>query len=332
MRDLLDLVAEERDPVRGLEVRGLQLDDVALDAEPPAPEQRVVADVLDVDELPQEQVAVELLPHGEVDDPLLVLRRRADPVDARHGGDDDDVPPRHERGARRVAEAVDVVVPRGVLLDVEVGLRDVRLGLVVVVVRDEVLDGVLGEELAELVAELRRERLVVGDHERRPLQLLDQPRHRRRLARPRRPEERLAAVAVAERGGELRDRARLVARGAVGGGDAQVGHPRASVATGRTGVLSRPGAPPPAPSARRAGLRSALVRSRRGASRPSGRARRVPPLPGRPPSAARPAWTSASARSSRAPACASRSSDRVGQGDRLATEPERLRSGRPSTA
>ena len=57
----------------------------------------------------------------------------------------------------------------GVLLDVRVGRGQVRLGLVVVVVRDEVLDGVVGEELAELVAELRGERLVVRDHERRPL-------------------------------------------------------------------------------------------------------------------------------------------------------------------
>ena len=54
-----------------------------------------------------------------------------------------------------------------VLLDVEVGLRDVRLGLVVVVVGDEVLDRVVREELPELVAELRGERLVVRDHERR---------------------------------------------------------------------------------------------------------------------------------------------------------------------
>ena len=44
---------------------------------------------------------------------------------------------------------------------------DVRLGLVVVVVGDEVLDGVFGEELAELVAELGGQRLVVRDHERR---------------------------------------------------------------------------------------------------------------------------------------------------------------------
>ena len=44
---------------------------------------------------------------------------------------------------------------------------DVRLGLVVVVVADEVLDRVVGKELAELVAELRRQRLVVRDHQRR---------------------------------------------------------------------------------------------------------------------------------------------------------------------
>ena len=65
-----------------------------------------------------------------------------------------------------MAQAVDLVVDRGVLLDVEVLGRDVGLGLVVVVVGDEVLDRVLGEELAELVAELRGQRLVVGDHQR----------------------------------------------------------------------------------------------------------------------------------------------------------------------
>ena len=53
-----------------------------------------------------------------------------------------------------MAEAVDVVVSRAVLLDVEVGLQDVRLRLVVVVVGHEVLDRVSGEELAKLVAEL----------------------------------------------------------------------------------------------------------------------------------------------------------------------------------
>ena len=43
----------------------------------------------------------------------------------------------------------------------------VRLGLVVVEVADEVLDRVVREELAELRVQLGRQRLVVGQHQRR---------------------------------------------------------------------------------------------------------------------------------------------------------------------
>jgi len=47
-----------------------------------------------------------------------------------------------------VPEALHLLVQGGILLDVGVCLRDVGLGLVVVVVGDEVLDGVVREELA----------------------------------------------------------------------------------------------------------------------------------------------------------------------------------------
>src|SRR3954465_7580415 len=99
-------------------------------------------------------------------------------------------------------EPVDLLVDRAVLLDVEILARDVRLGLVVVVVRDEVLDRVLREELAELVAELGGERLVVGDHERRALDLLDREGHRGGLAAAGDAEERLEAVAAREAASE----------------------------------------------------------------------------------------------------------------------------------
>ena len=240
MRDLLDLVAEERDPIRGLRRRGLHLDHITLDPEATPSEQRVVADVLRVDQLAEELVAVVLLPHRQVDEPLLVLLGRAEAVDARDRGDDHRVAARQERRGGGVPETVDVVVAGRVLLDVEIGLRNVRLRLVVVVVGDEVLDGVRREELAELVAQLRRERLVVRDHEGRSLQLLDQPRHRRRLPRARRAEERLEPVACFERGGQLGDRVWLIAGGRVVGGDAELGHPASLAKSGEHLFASGP--------------------------------------------------------------------------------------------
>ena len=230
--DLLDLVAEHRDAIGGLGVRRLDLDHVALDPEAPAAEQRVVADVLDVDQLPQHHVAIGLLADGEEDDALLVLLRRAEAVDARDGRDDHGVAAREQVRRGGVAEPVDVVVPGRVLLDVEVGLRDVRLRLVVVVVGDEVLDGVRREELAELVAELRGQRLVVRDHERRLLRLLDDPGHRRGLAGAGGAEQGLVALARQEGARELLDRARLVPGGDVAGGCLEFCHPGNSLARG----------------------------------------------------------------------------------------------------
>ena len=137
-----------------------------------------------------------------------------------------------------MAQAVDLLVDRGVLLDVEVAARDVGLGLVVVVVGDEVLDRVVGEERPELVAQLRGERLVVGDHERRALHGLDHAGHRHRLAGAGRAEQRLEALARPHALGQRLDRLRLVGGRREDGVELEGGHacaPYSSVAAASAG-------------------------------------------------------------------------------------------------
>ena len=211
----LDLVAEEARAERRLGVGREDLERVAAHAERAAAERGVVAVVLQAHELAQQLVAVV---HAALDDDLdvgVVGLGRAEAEDRRDGRDDDHVAPGEQRGGGGVAQPVDLLVDRRVLLDVEVPARDVGLGLVVVVVGDEVLDRVAREVRPELVAQLRGERLVVGHDQRRPLHGLDRRRHRHRLARARGAEQRREAITAIDALGELRDRLRLIGGGAV---------------------------------------------------------------------------------------------------------------------
>ncbi len=54
--------------------------------------------------------------------------------------------PADKRAGRGEPQPINFLVDRGVLLDVNVPLRYVRLGLVVVVVADEVMDSVVRKE------------------------------------------------------------------------------------------------------------------------------------------------------------------------------------------
>ena len=109
-------------------------------------------------------------------------------------------------------ELVELLVDVRVLLDVGVGARHVGLGLVVVVVADEVLDRVVREELLELGRELRGQRLVVGDHKGRPLDSFYNAGHRERLAAAGDAHQGLVAHAVVDTPGEPVDRLGLIAR------------------------------------------------------------------------------------------------------------------------
>ena len=210
--DPLHGVAPELDAHGLLVVGRMDLDRVAPHAEGATLEGDVVALVLHGDELFQQRVAPALLADRGGHEQLAVQLGIAQAVDGRHARHDDDVLPLHQARRGPQAQPVDVVVDGGVLGDVGVGLRDVRLGLVVVVVRDEELDGALGEEPLQLAVQLGRERLVVRQHEGGAPEVRHHVRHRHRLPRPRHAQEGLVSLTAGEARGELADGARLVSR------------------------------------------------------------------------------------------------------------------------
>ncbi len=170
-RKLLDLVPPELDPQGVFLVRRPDLDAIAADAELGPLKLDVVPLVLHVDQLAEHLVAIDLLPAPQADHHRPVIFGRAQAVDARHAGHDDHVAAAHQGAGGRQPQAVDLLVDRGVFLDVDVALRDVGFGLIIVVIADEIVDRVVRKELLELAIELGGQRLVVREDERRPLDL-----------------------------------------------------------------------------------------------------------------------------------------------------------------
>ena len=119
--------------------------------------------------------------------------------------------PRKQRAGRGKPQPFDLLVDRRILFDVGVGTRDVGLRLIIIEVADEIFDRVTWEELFELRVELRRERLVVRDDERGPIELTDDIGHGERLARAGHAEQRLVTIAGFDRLQQLRDRLALIA-------------------------------------------------------------------------------------------------------------------------
>ncbi len=215
LRQTLHFVAEQLDAKGVVVVGGVDLDDVAAHAERPAAEIDVVAFVEDLDQLGHDFVARDLLPLLQHQQHAVISFGRAQAVNAAHAGHDDAIAPLEQRFGRREPQLVELVVGGGFLLDIDVAGGDVRFRLVVVVVADEVLDRVFGEERLEFVVELRGERLIVGQDQCRPAGGLDHLGHGEGLSGSRDAEQNLVLLPLAHPPREFLDSGFLIAPRAV---------------------------------------------------------------------------------------------------------------------
>ena len=212
--DRFHLVAEQRHPPGAiLIVRRENLDGVATHAERAAMEIGGGALVLQRHQVGEQLALVELRAALDRERHRRIGLDRTDAVDARHRGHDDDVVALEQRPRRRVPHAVDLLVDRGILLDIGVGARDIGFRLVVVVIRHEIFDGVVGKERPELAVELRRQRLVRRQDQRRALRRFDHLGDGEGFAGAGDAEQHLGAVVAPHAFDQVGDRRRLVALG-----------------------------------------------------------------------------------------------------------------------
>ncbi len=214
LADGFDLGAPKFDAQGEVIVRRINFDDVAADAEGAAAK-FLGALVLNFHQLAQDGFAGDGLALFEQQHHAVIGFGRADAVDAGDGGDHDDVAAFEERARGGHAQLVEFVVDGGFFFDVGVAGRDVGFGLVVIVIADEIFDGVIGKERFEFVEELGGESFVVSQDDGRAVQFFDDLGHRERFARAGDAEQNLVAVSAADALQELRDGLGLIAAGFV---------------------------------------------------------------------------------------------------------------------
>ena len=114
-------------------------------------------------------------------DHFVVLLRITEAIYRRDGRDYDRVATLKKCLGRRQTHLLDMLIDRCVLLDEQITRWHIGLWLVVVVVGDEILDGVIREKLFEFTVELRRQSFVRGQYDGRTLLRLYQVGYREGL-------------------------------------------------------------------------------------------------------------------------------------------------------
>ena len=209
---LLDLVVEQFDPHGFVIGFGrVNVDDLAPHPVSAAFQRHLVAAVLHGGELLDQIALRQPLALDQVQHHLEVGIGIPQAVNGRHAGDDDRVLAGDQRLGGRQPHLLDVLVDRRIFLDVRVGRRHVSLGLVVVVVADEILHRVVWKKFLELAIKLPGQGFVGRHDQRWPLHLGNDIGDGEGLARAGDAQQGLVRQPVVEPLHQLRDRGGLVA-------------------------------------------------------------------------------------------------------------------------
>ena len=133
---------------------------VALNAERPTGEIHVIAAILQSQAL-EDFILANLLFDREAERHIAIGFGCANTINAADRRDDDDVTTLKQAARCAVPHAVDVLVDGAFFFNEGVGAWDVGLGLVIVVVTDEIFDRIVWEEFFHFAIQLGRQGFVV---------------------------------------------------------------------------------------------------------------------------------------------------------------------------
>ena len=114
----------------------------------------------------------------------MEILRIADTIKARHAGYHDNITAAGKKSRRRTEpQFLDLIVDTQVLFDISIGYRKISLRLIIIIVRHEILYGIVRKERFELTIKLGSKSLVMTQNKGGTLEFLYDVRHCKSLSR-----------------------------------------------------------------------------------------------------------------------------------------------------
>ena len=155
--NFLNLVAKKADTPCGILImRREDFEIVATHAEITARKAHIIALILKRDQLADQLPLIHAFALFQVENHSRVCFDGTDTVNARNGGHNDDIITFQQRPGRRMAHPINRFVYARFFFDIGVAARDIGFGLIIVVIRYEIFDGIVGEKAFEFAVKLRR--------------------------------------------------------------------------------------------------------------------------------------------------------------------------------
>ncbi len=212
-RQAFDLLVKQLNAQRHIvRFRREDVDHFAAHAERTTLEGLVIAGVLQLRQAAQNRALVDDHPLRQVQHHLEIEIRIAQAVNRRNRGHHNHIATLQQRLSRRQSHLLNVFVHRRIFLDEGIRARHIGFWLVVIVVGDEILNGVFREELFHLAVKLRRQGFVGRQHHRRALEIRNHVGNGKGFTRAGNPEQRLVRQPILQPLFQTTDRFRLIAR------------------------------------------------------------------------------------------------------------------------
>ncbi len=213
-RNTLDLVIKQLDPHR-LIIRfgGIDIDQLAANPVGAALQLHVIALVLKLCQSTQDRALIDSLAPRKMQHHLQILTGVTQAVDRGDRRHHDDITAFEQGLGRRKSHLLDMFVHRGIFFDEGIRRGNVGLGLIIVVVGDEILDRIVREKVPKFAVELRRQCLVGGQDDCRALHPVDYVRDTECFARTGHSQQGHSCLAVSQSLDQAVYRGGLVTRG-----------------------------------------------------------------------------------------------------------------------